>query len=253
MNTILVLASRGSSTWMLVRELQRNFGSIQIVIEDREAWSVFLKRRIRRLGLIETIGQVGFMLFAKLAAIRKRSVVGAYIRNAGLNDHPLDNSQFTAVRSVNDEQVRVIINALRPNVIVVNGTRIIHSRILETTGARFINAHFGITPMYRGVHGGYWALAQEDAKHCGITIHLVDNGVDTGQILFQETISPTKDDSFFTYPTLQAIAAIPLMMRAVRDCLDGHTTIRGSEGESRQWYHPTLWGYVWTGLSRGVW
>ena len=40
--------------------------------------------------------------------------------------------------------------------------------------------HAGITPQYRGVHGGYWAVVNNDPEHCGVTIHFVDKGIDTG-------------------------------------------------------------------------
>ena len=47
---------------------------------------------------------------------------------------------------------------------VVNGTRILSRRMLESIDAVFLNMHVGITPKYRGVHGGYWALANGDRR-----------------------------------------------------------------------------------------
>jgi hypothetical protein len=52
----------------------------------------------------------------------------------------------------------------------------------------FINYHAGINPKYRGQDPAYWARVQGDAEHAGITIHLVDEGVDTGAVLFQTCI-----------------------------------------------------------------
>ena len=48
-----------------------------------------------------------------------------------------------------------------------------------------LNYHAGITPKYRGMNGGYWALATGDAGNFGATVHLVDAGVDTGGVLHQ--------------------------------------------------------------------
>ena len=39
-----------------------------------------------------------------------------------------------------------------PRVVIVNGTRIIQERVLQSVDAIFLNTHAGITPMYRGVH-----------------------------------------------------------------------------------------------------
>jgi folate-dependent phosphoribosylglycinamide formyltransferase PurN len=253
MKKILVLGVSCASTWMLVHELKHHFRSVHIVIEDREPAWTFIRRRIYRLGVIPTLGQITFALYSKLAAARARPAVEAYVRKSGLEARALSDGEFTAVKSVNDAKVQEIIASIQPDVIVVSGTRIIRKHILDTTNARFLNAHYGITPMYRGVHGAYWALAQSDAENCGVTIHFVDRGVDTGAVLYQAHIMPSKSDNFFTYPTLQAIAATPLMIRAVRDCLQGRAITNASVGPSRQWYHPTLWQYIWTGVRRGVW
>lgn len=250
---ILVLGCRGASTWMLVRELQRNFADVRVIIENKEATGKFVRRRIRRLGAIETIGQIAFVIYGKFAGARARAAARICILRAGFDDSPLADDQIIAVESVNDRTVRNQIASLRPRVVVVSGTRIIGSGTLAATDAKFINAHYGITPMYRGVHGGYWALAQGDVAHCGVTVHLVDRGVDTGEVIAQEIISPGRRDNFFTLPVRQAIVATPLIVDAVRDCLEGRLATRAAAGPSRQWYHPTLWGYIWTGLRRGVW
>ena len=61
----------------------------------------------------------------------------------------------------------------------------------------------GITPLYRGVHGAYWALAEGRRDLCGVTVHRVDAGIDTGEVLAQVLIDPTPQDNFVTYPWLQ--------------------------------------------------
>jgi folate-dependent phosphoribosylglycinamide formyltransferase PurN len=74
---------------------------------------------------------------------------------------------------------------------------------LQSTSAKFINTYTGITPLYRDVHGGYWALFQNDKENCDVTVLLVDEGIDTGNIIYQFLIQPTKHDNFSTYPLLQ--------------------------------------------------
>src|SRR5438093_9923670 len=53
--------------------------------------------------------------------------------------------------------------------VVVNGTRIISEAVLTASDAVFINMHAGITPKYRGVHGGYWALYNGDGEAASST------------------------------------------------------------------------------------
>jgi hypothetical protein len=47
--------------------------------------------------------------------------------------------------------------------------------------------------------------------------------------------------------------ALPLVIRAVEDALAGQLRPHRVELPSRQWFHPTVWGYYATGLTRGVW
>ncbi len=100
---------------------------------------------------------------------------------------------------------------------------------------------------------GYWALAEGDHAHAVVTIHLIDEGVDTGAILYTAAFEATDRDNIVTYYYLQAAAAVPLLMEAVEDALNGRLSSKTSTLPSRQWFHPTLWQYFRTGLSKGVW
>ncbi len=160
-----------------------------------------------------------------------------------------------SISSVNDDRTIEILQSMAPKVVVVSQTAILSRRVLDCIPAIFLNIHTGITPQYRGLHGAYWALVNDDAENCGVTVHVVDAGVDTGPVIAQARISPSPADSYFTYHWLQLAAALPLLICAVQAALAGRlATIEPKRGvSSRQYYHPTLWGYLWTGLRRGVW
>jgi methionyl-tRNA formyltransferase len=142
---------------------------------------------------------------------------------------------------------------LQPRAILVMGTRLIAGEVLRSVDAPFINYHAGVTPKYRGVHGGYWARAEGDDDNFGVTVHLVDEGIDTGTVLYQDRLAPSPTDNYSTYPYLQLAAALPLLERAARDAIAGSLRPQRVDLPSRLWSHPTLWAYVRTGVRRGVW
>src|SRR5262252_1716564 len=142
---------------------------------------------------------------------------------------------------------------LQPQAILVVGTRLIAEEVLRAIDAPFINYHAGITPKYRGVHGGYWAQAEGDPGNFGVTVHLVDRGIDTGEVLYQERLAPSANDNYSTFPYLQLVAALPLLERAARDAVNGTLRPEKLDLPSKLWSHPTLWQYIKTGLRRGVW
>jgi methionyl-tRNA formyltransferase len=137
--------------------------------------------------------------------------------------------------------------------VLVVGTRIISPTVLSSVGAPFINYHDGITPKYRGIHGGYWANAQGDLAKLGVTVHLVDPGIDTGDVLYQARLEPPAKDNYATFPYLQLVAALPLLQRAAQDAIAGSLAPQKADLPSLLWSHPTLWDYVATGLERGAW
>jgi methionyl-tRNA formyltransferase len=186
-------------------------------------------------------------LLSRFAKQRLRGIFNEY----HLDDAAIPEEQLLKVSSVNAPEAVSAIRARSPKVIVVNGTRIIRREVLESVPATFLNTHAGITPKYRGAHGAYWALLNNDAERCGVTIHVVDPGIDTGPVVAQAIIAPTAEDSFVTYPFLQLAAALPVLVNSVGQALEGKLTTRPAEGETAVWYHPGALQYL-VGRSRGT-
>lgn len=251
---VALLCGADDMSLAVANALRREFGEIPMLVEERESRKVFLKRRAKRLGWLTVAGQAAFaMLAAPLLRRRSRARLAELAEAGGLDFDRSALDRAARVRSVNSPEAIAWLERERPKIVVVNGTRIIARRVLEATGAAFVNMHCGITPEYRGAHGAYWALAQGDRAGCGVTIHLVDPGIDTGGILAQRRIEVGADDNFATYPFLQVSAGLPLLIEAVKAALEGRLEPRGREAPSALWYHPTLWQYIATGLRRRVW
>jgi folate-dependent phosphoribosylglycinamide formyltransferase PurN len=249
-----MVAIDSPDTWIVFDALDKAVGVDRVVIEDKVSARALLAARARRLGRVTAAGQLAFRLAVQpLLERRSRARVEDILGSAGLVATRAEEARITRVPSVNDPAAVEALQAAAPRVVVVGGTRIISGDVLDAVPATFLNMHAGITPRYRGVHGGYWALASGDREHCGVTVHVVDRGVDTGAVVAQATIEPTRRDSFATYPYLQLVAGLPLLVDAVRATLAGTLQqASGTPGPSRQWYHPTAWGYVLTRLAKGV-
>lgn len=72
---------------------------------------------------------------------------------------------------------------LAPDVLVLNGAPLLKPEVLRIPAVTTINMHFGISPAYRGSHTVFQAMARSDWDHVGLTLHQVDAGVDTGDLL----------------------------------------------------------------------
>jgi folate-dependent phosphoribosylglycinamide formyltransferase PurN len=158
------------------------------------------------------------------------------------------------VSSVNAPETADLLIRFDPELVVVNGTRIISDATLQKVTRPFINTHAGVTPAFRGSHGGYWALATGHDEFAGVTIHRVDAGIDTGQILKQGAIQVTPRDSFVTYPYLQLGVGIPLLISAIHELLTGTAKLEtlNCPLPSKLYYNPTLFEYFALRLKAGI-
>jgi folate-dependent phosphoribosylglycinamide formyltransferase PurN len=249
-----LLTCDGESGRIAARYLADRLGALHIVVEQPVSRTLLLRRRARRLGVATVFGQMAFMLWQRVQERKSQGRIAEIKRKYGLVDQwPDDVRPVTRVASANAPECIALLKEINPAVVLVMGTRLIEPAVLQSVDAPFINYHAGITPKYRGVHGGYWALAQRDAVHCGVTVHLVDQGIDTGAVLYQQAIQPTARDNFSTYPYLQLGAALPLLNKAADDALAGTLSPRSVDLPSRLWSHPTIWSYLTTGLRHRVW
>lgn len=243
---IVLLAGKGATTNILYNALKKDFAIHSIILEDGVGKKEFLSKRVRHLGFGKVTGQVLFQvsvvkLLHFFSAKRKKEI----LKEFNLNTTPLPVEKIIPVDSVNEQKCIDALQQINPTIVVVIGTRIISKKVLDCIGAKFVNIHAGITPRYRNVHGAYWALVNNDKDNCGVTVHLVDAGIDTGSVLYQTKISITSKDNFITYPFLQLAEGIIYLKKALHDIFEQKLVIKKGTVDSKMWHHPTVFQYLY--------
>jgi folate-dependent phosphoribosylglycinamide formyltransferase PurN len=232
--------------------LRNEFDVRLVVIEDRPSIASQLVRKYRKFGFRRTFGQVLFFIFIRLLSIADEPRCRAIKTCFRLEDSEIPLDVARRVSSINDDCVVGLVKSANPCAIVVNGTRIISGDIIDRVGIPLVNVHMGITPRYRGVHGAYWALANNDIEHCGVTVHLIDQGIDTGGVLYQDQIQIDHRDTINTYPLLQIARGIQLLKRALHDIQIKRYVVKVGVQPSKLWYHPTITEYITAWIQFGV-
>ncbi|AKD01946.1 formyl transferase [Pontibacter korlensis] len=251
---VVLLAGRSASTPLIYNYLSKEISFEAVLIEDKVSSRQLLKRRIKKLGYGVVFGQLVFQtLFVKLLRKTSQKRINEILSQYELDTRPIPDEEITYIPSVNDESAIAKLIEIAPDIVVVNGTRIISKNVLETVPATFINMHVGITPGYRGVHGAYWALVNEDKSNAGVTIHYIDQGIDTGKVIAQDTINVTDEDNFVTYPYLQTAKGLRLMLCAIKSIIKGERPESDSKvAFSKLWSHPTIYQYLYNYLCKNV-
>ncbi len=93
----------------------------------------------------------------------------------------------------NNADFRAQLTALKPDAIIVVGYgRIIPQWMLDLPPLGNINLHASLLPKYRGAAPIQWAIARGESV-TGVTTMKIDAGLDTGDILLQQTIPIAPD------------------------------------------------------------
>jgi methionyl-tRNA formyltransferase len=97
-----------------------------------------------------------------------------------------NNIRVIQPESLRDEKVAEMLTDIAPDLIVVVAYgKILTKRILETPAYGCVNIHASLLPKYRGAAPIQWALINGETQ-TGITSMLMDEGLDTGNILLSE-------------------------------------------------------------------
>ena len=105
------------------------------------------------------------------------------------------NIPVVEVGNINDDASRETLASWAPDLGIVVGGRIVKRHILEIPRLGMLNKHSAILPKHRGLSGEYWCLYHEDFEHLGVTVHYVDPGLDSGNIVIQKRLTFTKGDT----------------------------------------------------------
>tara|TARA_B100001057_G_C22847393_1_gene949630 strand:+ start:2148 stop:3041 length:894 start_codon:yes stop_codon:yes gene_type:complete len=109
-----------------------------------------------------------------------------------------NNIYYFAHENVNSDEFISVIKKFKCDLFVsMSFNQIFKSRIINLPKYKTINCHAGKLPFYRGRNVLNWVLIN-DEKEFGITVHYVDKGIDTGDIILQKSFEITDQDSYET-------------------------------------------------------
>jgi phosphoribosylglycinamide formyltransferase 1 len=178
-------------------------------------------------ALLDAVAEPGSGLAVVLVAADRPDAYGLErARRAGVDTavvRPADHSD----RSAFDLALRDRVAAARPDVVCLAGfMRILGPGFVRAFPDRIVNTHPSLLPAFRGAHAVRDALAY-GVKVTGCTVHLVDEEVDHGPVLFQSPV-PVEggDDEDRLHERIKA-EEHRLLPTAVRLLAEGRVRVEG--------------------------
>jgi methionyl-tRNA formyltransferase len=133
--------------------------------------------------LVQSFRYAGRKVLDRLSAVipmRRFYSVRAVARHFGI---PVETP-----RDINDPGFVARVKRLQPDLLVsLSSGQIFREELLGAARRGCINVHSSLLPRYRGLLPTFWVLANGE-RQTGVTVHRMDDGVDTGGILLQEVV-----------------------------------------------------------------
>lgn len=107
-----------------------------------------------------------------------------------------NNIEFLTHDNINSREFLALVAQYDVDLFVsMSFNQIFREELINLPPMKSINCHAGKLPFYRGRNILNWALIN-DEKEFGITVHYIDKGIDTGDIILQRSYSITDDDDY---------------------------------------------------------
>jgi hypothetical protein len=160
-----------------------SFSDLRVVIRIHEPASRKwrrLRRELTRIGAARMLDVAAFRIVHSLLYGRQVTAWRAETVSRLKADFPDTMSvEYIDVPNANDA---ASVEALRRHGVdfaIARCKQILNRRVFEVPTHGIFVLHPGICPEYRNAHGGFWALANDDATRVGTSLLRIDAGVDT--------------------------------------------------------------------------
>lgn len=135
-------------------------------------------------------------------------------------------------KEVNAPDVYRAIKNFKPDAIFVFGSAIIKEPLISVVrSGRFINLHLGISPYYRGAGTNFWPFVKNEFEYVGATIHHIDPGIDTGDIIAHVFPAWEASDDGHTSGCKVIKESVKILLRVISILKDGRELPRVKQWE----------------------
>lgn len=130
------------------------------------------------------------------------------------------------IKTPNSKKFREHLMTLKPDIIINQSQSIIKKELLEIPVIGVLNRHNALLPKNRGRLTPFWVLLKCE-KETGVSIHFVEEGLDSGDIIVQKKYRVEKKDTFnslvkknYEIAPIAMLEAISLLEKGHRDFIE---------------------------------
>ena len=199
----------------------------------REAMGIFKKTRIVYMGTpefavapLDALRKEGFKIVGVVTVADKASGRGLKVNESAVKKYAVENNiPVLQPISLKDPEFLEALQAWKPDLFVVVAFRMLPKVVWEMPKLGTFNLHAALLPQYRGAAPINWAVINGE-KATGVTTFMIDEGMDTGNIIYREQCIIEPDDTVGdVHDKLMEIGA-ELVVQTVEDIVDESVDLR---------------------------
>ena len=247
-------------TWMAIHDssifsldaIKSGLRKIKAMIMER-----FKKTRIVYMGTpefavapLDALIRQGYEIVGVVTVADKASGRGLKINESAVKKYAVaHNIPVLQPVSLKDPEFLEALKAWKPDMFVVVAFRMLPKVVWEIPRLGTFNLHAALLPQYRGAAPINWAVINGD-KATGVTTFMIDDGMDTGKIMFREqclidpdeTVGQVHDrlmeiGSDLVVQTVEAIIENNVDMRVQSSFIQGSEILRPAPKLTRELCH----------------
>jgi methionyl-tRNA formyltransferase len=228
-----------------IKKIADRFGSSSIrtilLIDSKGSINNKKSLFIRGFGLIQSMKyglkvlRKKLIFFATLIKLSKNNTHSI----AGIAKH--FDIPFSIVNDINEDKILERLEALNLDIIISFSAPVVfRERLLNASKLGCINLHCSYLPNYAGLFPSFWVLFK-DEKFTGCTVHKMDTKIDNGDILMQEKVEISNDDTIFSLLNKTKSIGGNLMIKVIEELRDDNLKpIKNHASEKNYFTWPTL-------------
>jgi hypothetical protein len=150
--------------------------------------------------------------------------------------------------SLNSPSTIELLQSLAVDLLLVSNTPILRPEIYSSARVAAVNVHWGVAPAFRGLDSLFWAMYFRDYRNLGVTLHYIDEGIDTGCVLAHgfPALSEHESEASLYSKCAQMAAELLLEFLSVADRQPGGRRLDGPSRlflarDRRIWHDARLW------------
>jgi len=247
MRIVIITSSRkGTASYCLPLLLAKaNCMVVKVVLNQNQKRNklLFYKKKLKKIFRIGILGAINGIRIRKW--FHRDHVDGFVLQDIELLCKQ-NNIPFEAVPFLNSQRTVEIVQQCEPDLGLSLGNSYISSKIFSVPVYGMLNIHGEVLPDFQNAQSVIWQLFEGKAE-TGYTIHKIDKGIDTGDIIMQEKFPLVFKDSLSE--TVSENCKIILQRSAegiilVLNNFKHHLQNAYKQGKGKTYTTPTFWQYL---------